>query len=169
MGSLSSRRKAETGLAAPGKCADDLLATAIELLAPAISDLFATIGRSSSDEVGITRDAYGARETAAGDILIEFARQQGLEAHYDRAGNLNVAPSRRLHDAPEILIGSHIDLVPRGGNYDGLAGVIAGIAVLAAMQREKLLPKAALRVLGFRGEESPWFGTAYLSSTISDS
>jgi N-carbamoyl-L-amino-acid hydrolase len=166
MGSLSSRRKTESGLTAIGKRVDRRLATAIDALAPAISDLFATIGKSSSDLVGITRDAYGARETAAGDILIEFAQQQGLEALYDEAGNLNVTSAGRLRDAPELIIGSHIDSVPHGGNYDGLAGVIAGIAVLTAMQREKLVPKAALRVLGFRGEESPWFGTAYLGSKL---
>jgi N-carbamoyl-L-amino-acid hydrolase len=116
--------------------------------------------------VGITRDAYGARETAAGDILMDFAHRHGLEAGYDRVGNLNVTPGGRFQEEPELLIGSHIDSVPRGGNYDGLAGVIAGIATLTALEREKLLPKTPVRVLGFRGEESPWFGTAYLGSKL---
>jgi N-carbamoyl-L-amino-acid hydrolase len=89
-----------------------------------------------------------------------------LEAGYDRVGNLHVTASARSEDAPEILIGSHLDSVPRGGNYDGLAGVVAGIAVLSAMQRARISPNAALRVLGFRGEESPWFGTAYLGSKL---
>jgi len=166
MASLSGRSDAETGLNASAERLHDRLATAIDALVPTINDLFATIARSSADQVGVTRDAYGARETAAGDILIEFARCQKLEAGYDRVGNLIVTPSVRSEHAGEVLIGSHLDSVPLGGNYDGLAGVVAGIAVLSAMQQASLSPKAALRVLGFRGEESPWFGTAYLGSKL---
>jgi N-carbamoyl-L-amino-acid hydrolase len=167
MESLSSRSDAETGLNASAKRLHNRLATAIDALAPAITGVFASIARSSVDQVGITRDAYGSRETAAGDILIEFARAQQLQAGYDRVGNLNVtAASVRSEGAAEILIGSHLDSVPCGGNYDGLAGVVAGIAVLSAMQQASIFPKAALRVLGFRGEESPWFGTAYLGSKL---
>lgn len=166
MGSLSPRRKPETGADPSNKRANDQLANAIDTLEPVLTQLFATIGAASRDEVGVTRDAYGERETAAGDILIDFARQHDLEAGYDRVGNLNVTAAGHFEAEPELLIGSHIDSVPRGGNYDGLAGVIAGIAVLAALQREKLLSTCRLRVLGFRGEESPWFGTAYLGSKL---
>jgi N-carbamoyl-L-amino-acid hydrolase len=166
MESLSSRANPEAGLGDSIKRPDYRLSVAIDALAPAITDVFAEIGRSSADHVGITRDAYGPRETAAGDILIEFAKRQKLEAGYDRVGNLEVTSSVRSEDAAEILIGSHLDSVPRGGNYDGLAGVIAGIAVLSAMRKVGIFPKTALRVLGFRGEESPWFGTAYLGSKL---
>ena len=166
MESLSGQANPETGFGASVKRLNYRLSVAIDALAPAITDVFAEIGRSSADQVGITRDAYGPRETAAGDILIEFAKRQKLEAGYDRVGNLKVTSSVRSEDVAEILIGSHLDSVPRGGNYDGLAGVIAGIAVLSAMQRAGIFPKAALRVLGFRGEESPWFGTAYLGSKL---
>ena len=34
------------------------------------------------------------------------------------------------------MIGSHLNSVPVGGNYDGLAGVIAGLAALSALMRE---------------------------------
>ena len=58
-------------------------------------------------------------------------------------------------------------LIPSiGGNYDGLAGVLAGVAVLAAMQRAGVTKIRKLRVLGFRGEESPWFNQAYLGSRL---
>ena len=166
MGNLSSRTRPETATSLRLSPADNKFAEAIDNLTPSLADLFARIGAASRDGAGITRDAYGKRETASGDILIDFARQHGLMAEYDRRGNLNVTAAGRFHDDPELLIGSHIDSVPRGGNYDGLAGVIAGIAVLAALHAEKLLPKAAIRVLGFRGEESPWFGTAYLGSKL---
>ena len=62
-----------------------------------------------------------------------------------------------------MVIGSHLDSVPHGGNYDGLAGVVAGMLALARFRDR---PEAAppLRVLAMRGEESAWYGKAYLGS-----
>jgi N-carbamoyl-L-amino-acid hydrolase len=142
------------------------LLKAVDRLLPSLADLFAQIGKRTSDGVGISRDAYGEVETAAGDMVIEFARAQGLQAKYDRVGNVNVTAPGCFDASPEMLIGSHIDSVPRGGNYDGLAGVIAGIGTLSALEKCALAPRKALRVLGFRGEESPWFGPAYLGSKL---
>ncbi|GIK80300.1 MAG: hydantoinase/carbamoylase family amidase [Pseudorhodoplanes sp.] len=139
---------------------------AIDSLAPSLADLFKTIAQRTSDGVGISRDAYGEVETAAGDILIRFAHDVGLDAGYDRVGNVNVAAKGRLAEPATILIGSHIDSVPRGGNYDGLAGVVAGIGALAALQKCGDGAAHGVHTLGFRGEESPWFGTAYLGSKL---
>ena len=138
----------------------------IEAIMPSLAQLFAEVATASRDGAGVTRDAYGAKETEAGNILARFARELGLEAAFDRTGNLNIAPAGQLRANPEILVASHIDSVPRGGNYDGLAGVIAGIGALVVLQRSGLLPRRALRAIGFRGEESPWFGTAYIGSRL---
>jgi len=145
---------------------NEKLCDAIDGLMPSLTDLFKAIAVRSHDGVGISRDAYGAVETATGDILIEYARARGLDARYDRVGNVNVTRKGQFDNPPEILIGSHIDSVPRGGNYDGLAGVIAGIGALAALEHGGGAGTGGLRVLGFRGEESPWFGTAYLGSKL---
>ena len=54
--------------------------------------------------------------------------------------------------------GSHLDAVPQGGNYDGSAGVIAGVVCLARMRAEGVIPPRTLKVIALRGEESAWFG-----------
>jgi N-carbamoyl-L-amino-acid hydrolase len=64
------------------------------------------------------------------------------------------------------MIASHLDSVPVGGNYDGLAGVMAGLASLTALKREGATEKKNVRIIGFRGEESPWFSQAYLGSKL---
>src|SRR3546814_18692961 len=74
------------------------------------------------------------------------------------------SPPGLAADAPAVWVGSHIDSVPQGGNYDGLAGVVAGLLCLIARQREGHEGGPALRVLAFRGEESAGFGTAYMKS-----
>jgi N-carbamoyl-L-amino-acid hydrolase len=142
------------------------LLQSLDKLMPSLEALFDAIAARTSDGVGISRDAYGEVETAAADILIEYARSEGLDADYDRVGNVNVTAAGQFQQSPDLLIGSHVDSVPRGGNYDGLAGVIAGIGVLSSLQKAGALPRHNVRVLGFRGEESPWFGTAYLGSKL---
>ncbi|WP_043118495.1 M28 family peptidase, partial [Pseudacidovorax intermedius] len=126
-------------------------------------DLLDRIGQATHDGLGITRESYGEGESAALTLLTQEAEAMGLAAETDRAGNLwlRIAADRR--DAPAVVIGSHVDSVPQGGNYDGLAGVVAGIAVLQALAADwQSLPP--LRVLALRGEESAWYGRAYVGS-----
>ena len=138
----------------------------IENLTPSLAALFEKIGAESRDGEGITRDAFGARETQAAKTMAAFARNEGLETSYDHGGNLHITAPGQMASEPGIIVASHLDSVPIGGNYDGLAGVIAGVAVLIALQKSNRKAAANLRVLGFRGEESPWFGTAYLGSKL---
>ena len=144
----------------------DALVKAIDDLKPSLTDLFERIAEQTGDEHGISRASYGEAETAAGESLIAYARERGLDAGYDRVGNATFTAPGQLDAEPEILIGSHLDSVPRGGNYDGLAGVVAGIGTLVALKECGSAAQQGLRVLGFRGEESPWFGTAYLGSKL---
>src|ERR1043166_3713173 len=137
----------------------------IDRLSDDAAALFDEVRAATDDISGVTRDAFGAKETAAGEILIAFCRRHGLAASFDAVANLAVTL-----DAPqterEIVLASHLDSVPRGGNFDGLAGVIAGVLVLAALKQTGVRPAHDLRALGFRCEESPWFGTAYLGSKL---
>jgi beta-ureidopropionase / N-carbamoyl-L-amino-acid hydrolase len=138
---------------------------AIDALSDEAAALFEEVRAATADVNGVTRDAFGAKETVAGEILIDFCRRHGLTAGFDAVGNLSVThgPHERVS---EIVLASHLDSVPRGGNYDGLAGVIAGVLVLAALKQTGVRPAHDLRALGFRCEESPWFGTAYLGSKL---
>ncbi|MGY2289571.1 allantoate amidohydrolase [Pseudomonas sp. SDO528_S397] len=126
--------------------------------------LFADIAELSRDPgVGITRESYGPGENAAIAYLSRFAVDQGLTVRHDRAGNVIF---ERANDSgePAIWYGSHLDSVPQGGNYDGLAGVIAGLLCLCRLDREHASTAKPFRVLGLRGEESAWFGKSYLGS-----
>ena len=66
---------------------------------------------------------------------------------------------------PAIACGSHLDSVPQGGNFDGAAGVIAALLALARLQAEGFRPRRPIRLLALRGEESAFFGQAYLGSS----
>src|SRR5690606_15611818 len=63
-------------------------------------------------------------------------------------------------------VGSHVDSVPFGGNFDGLAGVVAGLVCLLRAHRRGERFAKPVHVLAMRGEESAWFGPCYIGSKV---
>lgn len=141
----------------------------IEALRSIANTLFEDIRQISFDGVGVTRDSYGKGESLTAEYLINFAIKAGLTVIADRAGNIHFSlPDQTINThKSSIWCGSHLDSVPQGGNYDGLAGVIAGILCLIAQKNntETDTPAYPLTVVGFRGEESAGFGKPYLGSS----
>ena len=124
--------------------------------------LFARVARETRDPGGgVCRPSYGRGESIAFQLVWEAARDLSIHPKVDVAGNLLLTSHS---DTPPraTWIGSHLDSVPNGGNYDGLAGVVAAV-LLVAKAREKRC-SAPLVGLGLRGEESAWFGVPYLGS-----
>ncbi|MEM8826867.1 MAG: hydantoinase/carbamoylase family amidase [Pseudomonadota bacterium] len=121
-------------------------------------DTFARLRDMSFDGVGVSRETYGPTETAAMELVADVATSEGLTVDWDDARNLILRLPGEDADAATVATGSHLDSVPEGGNYDGAAGVIAGMAVLIAARRMGTTPNRTLEVYGLRGEESAWFG-----------
>ena len=128
--------------------------------------LLTSIGRETTDEPGITRAAWGAGEQLAAERVMGFAGEHGLAAAYDGFGNIHITPPGQDPAGRAVTTGSHLDSVPHGGNYDGLAGVAAGLAIALTAERAGLALPGGLRVLAMRCEESPWYGAAYLGSKL---
>ncbi|MEG0675884.1 MAG: hydantoinase/carbamoylase family amidase [Comamonas sp.] len=125
--------------------------------------LLAEIRQATADGLGVTRESYGQGENTALRIIEERARELGLHHECDRAGNLWLSLPEENRDLPFLAIGSHADSVPQGGNFDGLAGIVAGMLILLGLRgRHEEAPP--LKVLALRGEESAWYGKAYLGS-----
>ena len=133
-------------------------------LRPVADELFSKVRELSHDGVGVTRASYGEGESATAEFLRDFARRQGLEVSADRAANLLFRLPGTCGEGQAVWCGSHLDSVPQGGNYDGLAGVVAGLLCLLAQKQSGSPSCIPLQVIGFRGEESAWFGKAYMGS-----
>ena len=121
--------------------------------------LFAAIHDVTRDPAGgVTRDAYGAGERAAHALVRAEGVALGLEAAIDVAGNLYLTLPGRDRTLPRILLGSHLDSVPQGGDYDGVAGVVAGLAVLSGLRAAGHAPARDVVVMAIRAEEAgAWF------------
>lgn len=128
------------------------------------ASLFEALSQATRRGRGIVRDSYGAGEQAAHDIVRAAAEELGLEVAVDALGNLTMTLPGRDRNPKRILMGSHLDSVPQGGNYDGAAGVVAGLCILSAMRKAAFVPSCDIAVMGIRAEESAWFDIAYLGS-----
>jgi allantoate deiminase len=89
-----------------------------------------------------------------------YMEDAGMEVRLDALGNI-VGRLRGSSDKI-FLTGSHIDTVPDAGKYDGMLGVLIGIA--AAKLLGKLRPKFHFDVIGFSDEEGVRYRMPYLGS-----
>lgn len=126
--------------------------------------IFATLAAGSQGYPGIMRDTYGAGENFGHAVMVEEANAVGLVVRKDAAANTYATWRGAESDAPAILMGSHLDSVPHGGNFDGAAGVIAGLVTIAALRELGMQPRRDVTVMGVRAEESVWFQVSYIGS-----
>ena len=126
--------------------------------------IFDDICAMSADVQGVTRQAFSAKETEVLDYLTKIGQSLQLEITPDRAGNVWMTLPGKDRSLPAFVAGSHVDSVPQGGNYDGLAGVTAALTVAWWMRQTGFQPVRDYTVLMMRGEESSFFGKAYMGS-----
>ena len=89
--------------------------------------LFDGIAALSADTEGVSRPAFSGIESETLRFLENFARSQGLEVWYDAGLNARFCLPGDRGAARYTVVGSHVDSVPQGGNFDGLAGVVAEV------------------------------------------
>jgi N-carbamoyl-L-amino-acid hydrolase len=127
--------------------------------------LFDTLREGTTKGNGIFRDAYGDGENFAHRLMAKAARDIGLEIEHDAAANtyMTMAGRRRRH--PRVIVGSHLDSVAGGGNFDGAAGVVAGMLALGALEAAGFRPACDITAMAIRAEESVWFNTTFFGSS----
>jgi N-carbamoyl-L-amino-acid hydrolase len=91
-------------------------------------------------------------------------REVGLEVRVDAAGNLIGRREGSEPGARTLMIGSHSDTVVGGGRFDGIAGVIAGLEVAAALADSGTRLRHALEIVDFLAEEPNEFGLSCVGS-----
>jgi N-carbamoyl-L-amino-acid hydrolase len=142
----------------------DAIKAAVAAQRSRVEELFDELARCSQRPRGITRDTYGAGENAAHEVFGTKAASLGLEIRRDAAANSYATSPGGDRSLPAIIVGSHLDSVPHGGNFDGAAGVIAGLVAVAALKDLGVVPRRDITVMGIRAEESVWFQVSYIGS-----
>jgi N-carbamoyl-L-amino-acid hydrolase len=126
--------------------------------------LFDTLADKTRDTKGVTRAPYGEGEQFAHDLVMAEAHKVGLLTTIDAAGNLYIRLPGSNPNSRQIIIGSHLDSVPMGGNFDGAAGVLTGLAVVVGWRKAGFCLAGDVTVMAIRAEESNWFPYSYIGS-----
>ncbi len=125
-----------------------------------ILDKLGNLGETQ--DKGFLRAGYSPEEQAAINYFADKCRALGLTCRYDEIGNFSA--ETKSESGKYIEFGSHVDTVPFGGNYDGLAGVVAGFEAIKAhvSSSSRLLHGLRLRI--WRLEESSTYNLSCFGS-----
>jgi allantoate deiminase len=122
------------------------------------------LARHSELPGGLTRVFLSPESRAAGEAVLGWMREAGMQARLDAIGNLVGRYEGERPGLPCLMLGSHLDTVRDAGRYDGMLGVVSAIECVHALSAAgKRLP-FAIEVAGFGDEEGVRFGTTLLGS-----
>jgi allantoate deiminase len=113
---------------------------------------------------GITRRSFTAEERAAKDLVVTYMEEAGLSVREDAIGNLFGRREGLEPEAPAVLVGSHVDSVANGGNFDGPLGVLSAVEVLQSMKDREVTTRHPIEAVAFTDEEGARFGFGMLGS-----
>ena len=87
-----------------------------------------------------------------------------LSVSTDEVGNLIGLLKTNKKNEQLVVIGSHIDTVPSGGRYDGIAGVVSALCVINHIKKNNIDLPFNLAVYDYLGEELNDWGTSCIGS-----
>ena len=115
---------------------------------------------------GVSRIAYSDADRAGREYVLGLMRNAGLTTSTDAAGNLVGTRTGTEPGLKPIVIGSHIDSVPEGGNYDGDVGSLAAIEIAQTLNERKIQLHHTLQVIVFVDEEGAMLGSTAMGHGV---
>lgn len=112
------------------------------------------------------RVAYSDGDLKARVYVRELMNQAGLETTIDAAGNIIGRRAGKNPGLKPLALGSHIDMVPLGGNYDGCVGSMAAIEVAKTLEEKGIDLQHPLEIIIFTDEEGGLTGSRALAGAL---
>ena len=107
---------------------------------------------------GVSRFAYSDADIAGRTFVLKLIRSASVQPRIDTAGNIRVRREGTVPGLKAILIGSHIDSVPGGGNFDGALGSMAAVEILRTLQERGVRLRHPVEVALWSNEEGGTLG-----------
>jgi beta-ureidopropionase / N-carbamoyl-L-amino-acid hydrolase len=117
----------------------------------------------ANPEGGVSRLAFSDADIAGRAYVTKLMQGTGLTVRVDTAGNIIGRREGSDPNLPAIVLGSHTDSVPHGGNYDGDVGVLGAIEVVQRLQELRIRTRHPLEVVNFTDEEGGLVGSLAMS------
>ena len=115
---------------------------------------------------GIDRVAFSDANIEALDWISGLLVESGFTPSIDFAGNMIAhKPGLEPHLSP-LMLGSHVDSVPGGGNYDGQVGSMGALEIAATLADAGHTTRHPLEIAVFTNEEAGKTGSRALAGEL---
>jgi len=112
------------------------------------------------------RVAYSKGDQEARQWCIGLLKKAGLDVRIDEAGNIIGSRKGKNPSLKPIAFGSHIDMVPDGGNYDGDLGSLGGLELIEVLNENKIITEHPLELIVFSNEEGVTVGSTAMAGHL---
>jgi N-carbamoyl-L-amino-acid hydrolase len=120
----------------------------------------------ATDKGGVKRLALTDLDRQGRDLVVGWARAEGLAITVDGIGNVFMRRAGTNPDLPPVVTGSHIDTQPTGGKFDGNYGVLAGLEVVRTLNQHGVQTEAPVEVVFWTNEEGSRFVPVMMGSGV---
>jgi hydantoinase/carbamoylase family amidase len=115
---------------------------------------------------GITRLTFTAEYQGALNYVMDQCNQFGATVSICPGGNVRGRFSGSDENAPAVMMGSHLDSVVNGGQFDGVVGVVTALEAARTMVENGIAHRLPVDVVIFAEEEGSRFSRGLLGSSV---
>ncbi|MCY1507562.1 N-carbamoyl-L-amino-acid hydrolase [compost metagenome] len=119
-----------------------------------------------TEKGGNCRLALSEEDRAGRELFALWCRDLGMSIRLDPIGNLFARLPGRNDALPPVVMGSHLDTQPKGGRFDGIYGVLAGLEVVRSLKDAGIATERPLEIAVWTNEEGARFTPAMLGSAV---
>jgi len=138
--------------------------TSVDGLGAEIMARIEALATASESADGLVRRYLTPQHRRANDLVRGWMEEASMAVREDAVGSVVGRYEGAAPGAAALLIGSHLDTVVMAGKYDGMLGVVTGIACVKALQARGVRLPVAVEVIGFADEEGVRYHSTYLGS-----
>lgn len=148
----------------PGLLSSSLLQDAPLINGPRLQGWLLELSRfGARGDGGVDRMAFSDADIEGRGYVRSLMEGAGLDVRVDAAGNIFGRLEGAVRGLPPIMVGSHIDSVPAGGNYDGPLGTLGALEAACTLQDRGILPRHPVDVVVFVNEEGGKTGSRVMA------
>nr|WP_247384372.1 Zn-dependent hydrolase [Bradyrhizobium sp. 143] len=125
-----------------------------------MAEIGATAGGGSDRQALTDEDRQGR------DLFRRHAEGAGCTVTIDEMGNMMALRAGRSPALSPVVVGSHLDTQPKGGRFDGVLGVLAGLEIVRTLNDAGISTERPLLVVNWTNEEGARFPPVMLSSGV---
>ena len=139
------------------------ISAAVSAAAERVSKRCDELARCTDEPVQLTRLFCSTAMQSAHQQLKGWMRSAAMESEVDAVGNM-IGRYEFPGNKSVFLIGSHLDTVVNAGRFDGMLGVLLGLAAVEVLSEAKINLPFDLHVVAFSEEEGVRYRFPFIGS-----